>query len=158
MIRCRDFTDNLSMQTAKTTLNMIRAGLIVAIAAYMFIGEKVGTGGMGPSNTILFQIFAVIAVMNVVVILVVRRSMVAPSLATLTSNAGDALALNRWRTGYVITYALCEALALYGFILRILGFSFRSVVPFYLASVILMTYFRPRAVADEAGGARNALG
>lgn len=157
MIGCRDFTDNLAMNSAKTTLNMIRAGLILAIAAYMFIGEKAATGGMGPSNTILFQIFAVIAVMNVVVILIVRRSMVAPSLAALTSNGGDAVALNRWRTGYVITYALCEALALFGFILRILGFSFRSVVPFYLASVILMTYFSPRAVAGEADRAGATL-
>ena len=44
MIEGRYFADNLLMHNAKTTLNMIRAALIFAIAAYMFIGEKLATG------------------------------------------------------------------------------------------------------------------
>jgi hypothetical protein len=104
----------------------------------------------------LFQILAIIAVLNVVVILIIRRNMVRPSLAGLASNAGDAVALNRWRVGYVITYALCEAVALYGFILRIMGFSFRSVAPFYLASIILMIFFAPRTVEGQSSSAAVA--
>lgn len=156
MIGGRYFADNLLMHTAKTTLNMIRAALILAIAAYMFIGEKLATGRAGPANTMLFQILAFIAVLNVALILIIRRSMVRPSLAALASNAGDAVALNRWRVGYVITYALCEAVALYGFILRIMGFSFRTVVPFYLASIILMIFFTPRTVEAQSSTAAVA--
>ncbi|HMC74261.1 MAG TPA: hypothetical protein VKG87_08160 [Terriglobales bacterium] len=156
MIEGRYFADNLLMHNAKTTLNMIRAALIFAIAAYMFIGEKLATGKAGPANTMLFQILAIIAVLNVVVILIIRRNMVRPSLAGLASNAGDGVALNRWRVGYVITYALCEAVALYGFILRIMGFSFRSVAPFYLASIILMIFFAPRTVEGQSSSAAVA--
>ena len=154
MIGCAYFADNLAMHSAKNSLNLIRAAFIFAIALYMFIGEKLATGQARPLNTMLFQILAVVAVVNVIFILIIRRSMVMPSLAALASNAGDGVALNRWRAGYVLTYALCEALALYGFVLRILGVGFRSVVPFYLASVILMTYFGPRtAAADTAAAA-----
>jgi hypothetical protein len=149
MIDCGPFADNLPMDTAKRTLNIIRAALLASVALYMFVGEQLVGGKAGPVNALLFQVMAIVAVANVVLILVVRRSMVAPSLAALRSNANDPAALNRWRAGYVITYALCEAVALYGFILRIMGFSFRSV-PFYLASVILMIYFGPRSVEIQS--------
>jgi hypothetical protein len=153
MIPRRHFADNLSMNTAKTTLNIIRAALIFAIAIYMFTGEQFALGEPRPINAILFQVMAVVAVVNIVLIFIVRRSMVASSLAVVGTNPGDKVALNRWRTGYVITYALCEAVALYGFVLRIMGFSFRTVVPFYLASFILMIYFGPRIVEAQSSSA-----
>ena len=137
------------MEIAKRTLNMIRAALIFAIAVYMFIGERVAVGRASPINAMLFQILAVVAVVNVVGILIVRRSMVIPSLAALQTNSADTAASTRWRGGYIVTYALCEAIALYGFVLRVLGFSYRMVVPFYLASFILMIYFGPRVPAGE---------
>jgi hypothetical protein len=137
------------MEIAKRTLNMIRAALIFAIAVYMFIGERVAVGRAGPINAMLFQILAVVAVVNVVVIMIVRRSMVMPAMAALLNNSADQIALNRWRGGYVATYALCEAIALYGFVLRVLGFSYRMVVPFYLASFILMIFFSPRVPQSD---------
>jgi hypothetical protein len=140
------------MNTAKRSLNMIRAALIFAIAVYMYVGEQVAGGRAGPANAMLFQILAVVAVVNVVLTLIFRRSMVAPALATLNQKPGDAVALNRWRGGYIATYAMCEAIALYGFVLRVMGFSYRMVVPFYLASFIMMIYFAPRtARAQDAG-------
>jgi hypothetical protein len=156
MIDCGRFADNLPMDTAKRTLNIIRAALLASVALYMFVGEQLVGGKAGPVNALLFQVMAIVAVANVVLILVVRRSMVAPSLAALRSNANDPAALNRWRAGYVITYALCEAVALYGFILRIMRFSFRIIVPFYLASVILMIYFGPRSVETQSSAAVGA--
>jgi hypothetical protein len=153
--RC-GFADNLVMHSAKTTLNMIRAALIFAIALYMFVGEQLAAGNPGTMNAILFQVLAVVAVVNIALILIVRRSMVTPSLAILRSNSTDASALNRWRIGYVITYALCEAVALYGFVLRIMGFSYRIVVPFYLASFILMIYFGPRTVEEPSDSVAGA--
>jgi hypothetical protein len=137
------------MEIAKRTLNMIRAALIFAIAVYMFIGERVAVGRASPINAMLFQILAVVAVVNVVVIVIVRRSMVMPAMAALLNNSADQIALNRWRGGYVATYALCEAIALYGFVLRVLGFSYRMVVPFYLASFILMIFFSPRVPQSD---------
>jgi hypothetical protein len=139
----------LLMDIAKRTLNMIRAALIFGIAVYMFIGERVAVERASPINAMLFQILAVVAAVNIVVILIVRRSMVMPSLAALQANLAETAALTRWRTGYILTYALCEAVALYGFVLRVLGFSYRMVVPFYLASFILMIYFGPRVPAGQ---------
>jgi hypothetical protein len=137
------------MDIAKRTLNMIRAALIFAIAVYMFIGERVAVRRAGPVNMMLFQILAVVAVVNIVVIWIIRHSMVKPSLAVLQKNQNDNLAFSRWRGGYILTYALCEAIALYGFVLRVLGLSYRMVVPFYLASFILMIFFSPRVPQSD---------
>jgi hypothetical protein len=137
------------MNNVKRTLNMIRAALIFAIAIYMFIGERVAIGTVGPVNAMLFQILAVVAVVNIVVILIVRRSMVMPALAVLQRDPGDSAASTRWRGGYIVTYALCEAIALYGFVLRIMGFSYRMIVPFYLASFILLIFLSPRVPQGE---------
>jgi hypothetical protein len=144
------------MDIAKRTLNMIRAALIFAIAVYMFIGERMAVGRASPINAMLFQILAVVAVVNIVAILIVRRSMVMPSLAVLQTNSADTAALTRCRGGYIVTYALCEAIALYGFVLRVVGFSYRMVVPFYLASFILMIYFSPRLPTGERQSATAA--
>jgi len=137
------------MDNVKRTLNMIRAALIFAIAIYMFIGERVAVGTVGPVNAMLFQILAVVAVVNIVVILIVRHSMVMPALVVLQRDPGDSAASRRWRGGYIVTYALCEAIALYGFVLRIMGFSYRMIVPFYLASFILLIFLSPRVPQGE---------
>jgi hypothetical protein len=43
------------------------------------------------------------------------------------------------------TYALCEALALFGMILRFMGFSFERSLPFYVGGFVLIFFFGPRA-------------
>jgi hypothetical protein len=130
-------------------LNFVRAALLVAIAAYVFLGETIASRTLVPSNPMMFQVFALIAVLTVALMFVVRRKSIAASTATLREHPEDATALARWRTGYVITYVLCEAVALYGFVLRMMGFSLTQVAPFYLAAILLMLYYSPRRPAVE---------
>jgi F0F1-type ATP synthase membrane subunit c/vacuolar-type H+-ATPase subunit K len=139
-----------------TTLNIIRAAFLVAVALYMFIGEKVGSNVIKTSPGV-FQAMAAVSIMTIVAIFIMRRVIVLPAVATLRTQSQDNPALLRWRTGYLITYALCEAVALYGLVLRILGFPFAYVVPFYIASAGLMLYYRPQFPEPEAmAAARSA--
>ncbi|HYL15096.1 MAG TPA: hypothetical protein VEV41_18800 [Terriglobales bacterium] len=138
-----------------TLLNMIRAALLVAIAIYMFIGEKLGPS-RAQASPILFQAIAVVSIMTIVAIFLLRRSMVLPALDRLQSQSQDSQALLRWRAGYIATYALCEALALYGFVLRVLGFPFAQVIPFYVASAGLMLYYRPQLPQSEPMASKSS--
>jgi hypothetical protein len=131
------------MNPQTTVLNMVRAALLMAIVFYMFIGEKIAVG-RSPASTVVFKTLAAISVVTLVTLLVLRRLMVVPALATLRTNPSDVQALGRWRTGYFVTYSLCEALALYGFVLRVLGFPFSQVILFYVASLALLLYYRPQ--------------
>ena len=131
------------MTSQTTVLNMIRAAMLMAIVLYMFIGEKIA-GGRSPTSDIVFQAVAAFSVLTVVGLFILRRMMVLPALAALRTNPADLQALGRWRAGYIVSYALCEALALYGFALRVLGFPFSQVVLFYVASLGLLSYYRPQ--------------
>jgi F0F1-type ATP synthase membrane subunit c/vacuolar-type H+-ATPase subunit K len=79
----------------------------------------------------------------------VRRLFVLRAEVTLAAQPEDATALNRWRAGYIITYALCEAMALFGLVLRVLGFTLSEVTPFYLVGFVLILVFTPRRPPAE---------
>jgi hypothetical protein len=131
------------MSPQTTVLNTIRAAMLIAIVLYIFIGEKIAAG-RSPASSIVFQAVAAVSVATVVALFVLRRMIVLPAFATLQTSPNDARALSRWRAGYIGSYALCEALALYGFALRVLGFPFSHVVLFYVASLALLMYYRPQ--------------
>jgi len=49
----------------------------------------------------------------------------------------------RWKTGYIVTYLLCELLALFGLLLRIMGSTLIQVWPYYAGSFVLLLLFWP---------------
>lgn len=67
-----------------------------------------------------------------------------PSEEVLATNAMDAVAVRRWQTGQLITYAFAEAIALYGLVLHFLGFTHIEVVPFLVVGFLLILFFQPR--------------
>jgi len=80
----------------------------------------------------------------------VRRTLVLQSAATLASRPNDAATLNRWRAGNIMTYALAESIALFGLVLRLIGFTLSQVWSFYIAAFILLLFFGPRLPMSES--------
>ena len=134
------------MEPARKILQVVRIAMLVSIAWYGVIGERVGRRGTTPDRNFYFAT-TLVAITIVGMIFAVRRLFVLRSEAMLASQPEDAAALNRWRTGYIAIYALSESLALFGLILRILGFALSEVMPFYLAGFALMLVFGPRQLA-----------
>jgi hypothetical protein len=137
------------MNSSRRLLNFIRAALLLAIAAYVFVGETIAPRTRGSADTKTFLVFALVAVVTIAVMFVLRRKTISEAMASLRTSPEDARALARWRAGYIITYAMCEAVALYGFVLRMLGFFLPQVAPFYLAAILLMLFYGPRRPATE---------
>jgi F0F1-type ATP synthase membrane subunit c/vacuolar-type H+-ATPase subunit K len=79
----------------------------------------------------------------------VRRLFILRAEATLISEPENAEALTRWRTGHLAIYALSESVALFGLVLRILGFNLSEVMPFYLAGFALILLFGPRSASSS---------
>jgi hypothetical protein len=80
---------------------------------------------------------------------VVRRTLVLPSEAALKERSDDRVVVARWRTSYLFLYALCEALGLFGLILRMSGFTLANVWGFYLGGFLLLLLYSPRAPRSE---------
>jgi hypothetical protein len=121
--------------------------MLASIFLYGIVGEVVGpaTRAVDPA---LSYLFTTLGVAVVGVIFVVRRTLVLRAAESLATHPDDDLSLNHWRTGYLATYALCEALALFGLVQRFLGSSLQQSVPYYLGGFVLLFFFRPRQPAS----------
>jgi hypothetical protein len=125
------------------TLRVVQLVMIVSILLYALVGELAGPGARAV-NPALSYMFSTMGVAIVGIIFVVRRTLVLRSAESLASNPDDSLILNHWKTGYIATYALCEALALFGIVLRFMGCNFQQSVPFYVGGLVLLFFFGPR--------------
>jgi hypothetical protein len=123
--------------------------MLVSVALFVVVGEVVGSIPK-LSNPTLFYALSLATITIVGVILVVRRTLVLQSTSMLAARPDDVATLNRWRTGYIMTYALSESIALFGLVLRLIGFTLSQVWSFYIAAFILLLFFGPRRPLSEA--------
>jgi len=123
-------------------LRIIWAALLTAIVLYICVGELIGRRNY-PANITLFKAIAVLTIIVVCAIFAVRQFM-AKQLTVLQAEPESAGVMAWWRGACIIGFALCDMVALYGFVLRIMGFTLTQVSPFYLGGIALMLLFVPR--------------
>ena len=130
----------------KGTLRMLRVvqwTMLGSIFLYAVIGEVLGARARAVDPSLSY-VFSTAAVAIVGVIFVVRRTLVLRSAENLAANPDDALTFRHWKSGYVATYALCEALALFGLIQRFMGFNLQRSLLYYIGGFVLLFFFGPR--------------
>ncbi|MGB7133421.1 MAG: hypothetical protein WBD59_21600 [Candidatus Sulfotelmatobacter sp.] len=120
--------------------------MLGSILIYAAVGEFLGSKARA-ANPSLSYFFTTAGVAIVGAIFVVRRTLVLRSAEELVSHPDDSLTLNHWKSGYIATYALCEALALFGLVLQFTGCSLLQSAPYYIGSFILLFFFGPRQPA-----------
>lgn len=131
------------MPKALKTLRLVQWCLLLSILLYAGVAELTGPSVRAVNPTINY-LFSMLAVATVGVIFVVRRTLVLRAAESLATHPEDAISLNHWKTGFIATYALCEALALLGLVLRFLGCTFEQSVLFYIGGFVLLFFFRPK--------------
>ena len=131
------------MKGALQTVRLVQAAMLFGVLIYAVAGEFAGAHLTMDAKFLYGIPFASISLVGA--ILVVRKTMVLQSEAELKQKPDDPVILARWKTGYFVTYALCEALALFGLVLRMLGFSLNQVWPYYAGSFVLLLLFWPRS-------------
>ena len=140
--------ENAGVSNALKLLRTLQLTLLGSIVLYAIVGEVVGPL-RGSANPTLSYVLTTVGVAVVGMILVVRRTLVLRSATALAERPEDSLTLNHWKTGYIATYALCETLALFGLILRFMGFGFQQSVPFYAGGFVLLFFFGPKAPSQQ---------
>ena len=131
------------MENAIKIVRVIQIAMLLSVGMFVVAGEMVGSSPK-LSDPTLFYALSLATITIVGVILVVRRTLVLQSAVTLAARPNDVATLNRWRAGYVMTYALSEAIAIFGLVLRLIGFTLSQVASFYIAGFILLLFFGPR--------------
>lgn len=130
------------MEAAKT-LRLIQRALLGSIVLYVILGEALAPK-RSFSDPTLDYVLSTIAVAVVGIIFVVRRTLVLRAQEDLARSAEDRLSLEHWKTGFIMTYALCEALALFGLVLRFSGYHLEQSLEFYIGGFVLLAFFSPR--------------
>ncbi|MGZ4840024.1 MAG: hypothetical protein ACXVZR_15855 [Terriglobales bacterium] len=131
------------METAVRLVRLVQVAMVVCVVVYVAVGELMGRAAA--SNNALFYTMSLASISTLGAALVVRRTLVLPAEALLREKPSDPLVQARWKTAYIFLYALCEALALFGLILRMAGFTLVHVWGFYLGGFLLLLLFSPRA-------------
>lgn len=122
-------------------LHTIQLAFLVSVGLYIYVGEIVRLV-VPPKNFV--PMAAIAAGATVAGLWVVHRRMLEPARQRLREDPGNAFALKRWRDSYLILFSFCEALVLYGFMVRMLGGSLAQAVPFYACAVLAFVIFTPR--------------
>ena len=132
---------------ALKTLRAVQWSMLASILLYGVVGELAGPAARAVDPALSY-LFTTLAVAMVGTIFVVRRTLVLRAAESLATHPDDNLSLNHWRTGYLATYALCEALALFGLVQRFLGCTLQQSLLYYLGGFVLIFFFRPRPPAS----------
>jgi hypothetical protein len=129
------------MQTARRFIQMLRFFMLASIIIYGYIVWRLPSSAH--PNPLLFKVLTALSIGLVILIFVMRRLQVHPVESALEVNPNDAAALGQWRQGYVVSYALSEAIVLYGLVLHFLGFPAKRVIPFFVSGFALILFLRP---------------
>src|SRR5579863_6421699 len=129
------------MPRALKTLRVVQWLMLASIVLYGIVGKVLGPAR--PVDPTVNYLFSTLAVAVIGAIFVVRRTLVLRAAASLATHPDDSVSLSHWRTGYIATYALCEALALFGLVLRVMGCNFQQSLPFYIGGFVLLFFFKP---------------
>jgi hypothetical protein len=123
------------------TLRLVQWSMLASILLYATLGEILGPRTTGVDPTLSY-LFSTLAVGIVGTIFVVRRTLVQRAATSLAAHPDDSLSLSHWKSGYITTYALCEALALFGLVLRFRGSQMQQSLLFYIGGFVLLFFFR----------------
>jgi hypothetical protein len=130
------------MENALRLLRLIWAAMVSAIVLYVVIAEVI-PHLQSPATWMPLQVMAVLSVATVGFLFVLRRAG-AKLMAALDAQPEDATRLAHFRAVSIVTFALCEMIALYGFILRMLGYTLTQVAYFYIAGMAILLLAAPR--------------
>lgn len=126
------------------TLRSIHLAILASFVLYIWMGEFLTRESTKEISREIYSALAIGGAGLVGAALAVRQMMVGRAFAMLQTQPNDALAMARWRTGYIIIFAACEAVVLFGFLARFMGATAVEAAPFYAAGIFLLLLFYPR--------------
>ncbi len=123
-------------------LPLVRIVFLLTIPIYVFFAMR---APVRPSpQPLFFNLIALVAVVEAVVAFFVRGKLISNAEGLWRDNPNTKPALARWFTANIAPWAMCLSVAMYGIVLRYVGYSFRSVAAFFVAGALLMFSFSPR--------------
>jgi hypothetical protein len=133
------------MESALRTIRIVWIGMFIAGLIYVWLPERLGVQPR-EANPLLYTLILVQAVAVFVIAVGMRKFMVGKATETLRTNVAEAVALQKWRTGQIVSVAMFESIVLFGLVLRFTGATRMQVAPLYVLGLGAMIVFWPREI------------
>jgi hypothetical protein len=136
---------------------LIGGMLVLALGTYASVIELIRTqrapfSGFAPAVPLdlLRPALAVMAVLGLVAVKIVRSNVLAGRIAVRSSTSGMTPVVHRLLTASVVTLAICESIAIYGFVLFLLGGRRADFYGFAAFALLAFARYFPRRSLWEA--------
>jgi len=137
----RELMPNISTQKLPEALRILRIFWLVLFATQLLFAFASWLILPNPSANLPDQVLLMgiggCAIADVAICLFFFARKVRPPRAALRENPDDAAALMNWRSGTIVVMSLAEAVALFGFVLYVLGAAPAYRAPFIIAGLAL---------------------
>ena len=132
------------MNPTTLTVRVMQFTFIVSVLLFMFVLHVIHPATQSVDSTMQWSIvFCAIAsaMAGFIMQRVIRNAPDRPNALGQTSTPQG-----RWLTGHVIRFATAESVALFGFVLRMMGDSSNVVVALFAGSLLLLVVWQPGEV------------
>ena len=135
-------SSNQSVESSLRQLRIIHTAMLLSIVFYAFMSLR-APSRPAPPPMVLYGVGAVcVADLGVILVL---RSKLQPHARPISSTEPDPkILIANWRRACIVIWAFCEAIALFGLVLRYMGVPMREAALFFVAGFLLMLLFAPR--------------
>jgi hypothetical protein len=123
-------------------MRTVHAIFIAVVFMYGYVSEVVVSAGTEITQPFIYA-FAVLACGELMLARYFHAKKAIPAMEKIRRAPNDAEALKQWRAGILVTLVLVLSVALYGFVLRILGAGRRVAWPFFAVALIFLLVWRP---------------
>ncbi len=123
-------------------LQTIRIALLGSIVLYFLVCLYSPVRSEGSPD--MLRVLALTSAVMAAAVFVLRGKVLGPSAALAATRPDDAKTLSLWRTAHIVIWALCEVIAMYGLLLRYLGFSVAYAAPFFACGFLLILFLGPQ--------------
>lgn len=130
------------MDSSLRRLQTIRFALLGSIVIYFVV--SLYSSARPEESPQMILVLALTSVVIAAAVFVLRHKVLAPSAALAATQPEDTKALSLWRTAHIVMWALCEVIAMYGLLLRYLGFTVAQAAPFFVCGFLLILALGPR--------------
>ena len=116
---------------------------------YIYVLYVIRPVSQGVQPTFVFAL-VLLALSDLGFALFFRARKVDASVEVLRAHPHDAAALNQWRIGMILSFCFAETIALFGFVLKILGAGWKIAGAFLAFAILLMLLWTPRLEVRDA--------
>ena len=124
-------------------LQILHFAFLISMVLYVWAAEKFIPRPPHVLKLVLPTTFGLISLWVIGIAISKRRTMIRPAIEKLQMSPDDQNALQRWKIGTILSDTLVQNVALFGFVLRVIGATPAQSAPFYATGIALMLIWWP---------------